>query len=676
VGVQNSAPHQAVRSAPTTQSQETLQGSSKKGLAGFCKRLAQYYAEFLSTDFKKQRLPRRRLQNSDAKGRLIGIPLRKYPGFQQKMWDELAKPIGPGLSFTVQRGAWRSVLPKAVVEATGTHIAGVSQEDLNRVIRSIMARLKLVADQKGSDPDVAYEQFVEEVRASLAKTVIFPLLDRMEGFFERTENKPIESLRDLEDQLSSRLANGVESASGAAFSSFLVDDVTEPIEEVLRDQLAVDVVRLQLEAFFEGFSASDLYVELSDLVRSSRLIDDADFYLHIGEIHHGGHVFPAFYIPIRAERTETSFKISSDPRFYVNKRAMDYVAQEVARTEQRATVPSVLSERIFYLTPDQSPISLAQKLMDEMAGSFNLRAEIDFRAPRDQKASSMFVAATNRLSFSLFDRSDESMVNDYEALVTGIDAGGDVIDFFKSLIDGFLLTNPVSVRADVDKEWEEMPMPLRLVFDSPLPLVEEQRKIISAIKHPKSRFIAVEGPPGTGKSHTITAVAFDLILAGKNLLVLSDKKEALDVVEEKLNQTLAKVRPSEDFPNPILRLGKDASNYSKLLKKTALERLEVNQRVVRQNRPEREKALKKERDDLTTGLERAANAYAAIDLLEIANLERDIASLINEEPRVDAILKDDTTSALIADVATLCECVCPNKILAALLKWQGSYQIA
>src|SRR5262249_26112508 len=155
--------------------------------------------------------------------------------------------------------------------------------------------------------------------------------------------------------------------------------------KILRDQLAADVVRSELEAFFANFNASDLYVELSDLVRSSRLIDDADFYLHIGEIHHAGHIFPAFYIPIKAERSESGFKITSDPRFYVNKRAMDYVAQEVARAERGATIASVLPERIFYLTADQSPIGIAQKLMDDMAASFNLRAEIDFREPRDQK---------------------------------------------------------------------------------------------------------------------------------------------------------------------------------------------------------------------------------------------------------------------------------------------------
>ena len=653
------------------QGQHKAEANEPKGLAGFCRRLAQYYAEFLSTDFKKQRLPRRRLQSSDARGHLVGIALRKYPGFQQKMWEELRKPIGAGLSITISRGTWRSNLPKAVVDAIGTFISNINQKDLEEVISRVMAKLKGIATQKGSDPAIAFEQFVEEVRAALAKIIVSPLLDRMEGFFERTENKPVESLSELEDQLSFRLVTGVETASGAAFSTFLVHANTKPLEEILHDQLALAVVRQQFEDFFASFSASDLYVELSDLIRSLRLIEDADLYLHIGEVHHSGQVFPAFYIPIRAERAETSFKISSDQRFYVNKRAMDYVAQEVAQSESRTASASVLPERIFYLAADEPPIRLAQRLIDEMAGTFNLKAKIDFTEPRDQKVSSAFVTVTNSLSISLFDRSDESMINDYESLVTGIDAGGDVINFFKSLIDDFLLRNPVPVRIDVDREWDDMPMTQRLVFDSPLPLVEEQRKTLSAIKHPQSRFIAVEGPPGTGKSHTITAVAFELIVTGKNLLVLSDKKEALDVVEDKLNQALAKVRPSEDFPNPILRLGKDASNYSKLLSKNALLKLQVNQKVLKQRRPERERALKDERGNLTTQLEKTVDAYSAIDLLDIATLESDVASLIKQNPLAEVILKDQRLSELVTDVGIVLDFVQPRSVLVALLKWQG-----
>ncbi len=640
-----------------------------KGLTGFFKRLAQYYAEFLSTDFKKQRLPRRRLQNADAQGRLVGIPLRKYPGFQQKLWEDLAKPVGPGLSLTVARGSWRAELPKAVVETTATYIAQVKQTDVDTVVDGVMKGAVRLAKHKGDDPDIAFEQFIEEVRASLARGIIARLLENMEGFFARTENKPIESIRELEDQLSARLASGIESSSGGAFSKLLVEGAAEPLEALLRDQLEIDLVRAELAAFFATFTAADLYVDLSDLVRSSRLVENTDFYMHIGEVHHSGHVFPIFYIPFTAERTELGFKIASEPRLYVNKRAMDYVAQEIAKAEGRPTAASSLRERIFYLTPEQSPINIAQKLFDDLAGSFNLRAEIDFKAPRDQKVSSSHVVATNRLSFSLFDRSDESMVNDYEALQTGIEAGGDVVDFFKSLIDDFLLKNPVSIRADIDGEWEGMSMPQRLVFDSPLPLVEEQRKILSAIRHSQSRFIAVEGPPGTGKSHTITAVAFDLILAGKSLLVLSDKKEALDVVEDKLNQALAKVRPSADFPNPILRLGMNASNYGQLLRKSVIERLQVNQRISRQSRPGREKALETDRAELKKGLEKTVESYAQIDVEEIAKLQRDTSALV--EQNAPAILADQSLSELAEDFGTVSQYLSENRALGLILRWRG-----
>ena len=153
--------------APANSGAQNTASAPAKGLTGFFKRLAQYYAEFLSTDFKKQRLPRRRLENADAQGRLVGIPLRKYPGFQQKLWEELARPIGTGLSLTVSRGSWRAVLPKAVVETTATYIAQVTHKDVDAVVDSVMKNTLRLAKQKGDDPDIAFEQFIEEVRASL-----------------------------------------------------------------------------------------------------------------------------------------------------------------------------------------------------------------------------------------------------------------------------------------------------------------------------------------------------------------------------------------------------------------------------------------------------------------------------------------------------------------------------
>ena len=145
--------------------------------------------------------------------------------------------------MSIARGSWRSTLPKAVIEAIATHIAMVRQEDLDAVVTTAMGKVAKAAERKSGDPDIAFEKFIEVVRSTLAKSVIGPLLDRMEGFFERTEHKPIESLRDLEDQLSVRLISGVESSSGAAFSKLLVQHEPSPLETVLRDHLNETVVR-------------------------------------------------------------------------------------------------------------------------------------------------------------------------------------------------------------------------------------------------------------------------------------------------------------------------------------------------------------------------------------------------------------------------------------------------
>ena len=84
-----------------------------------------------------------------------------------------------------------------------------------------------------------------------------------------------------------------------------------------------------------------------------------------------------------------------------------------------------------------------------------------------------------------------------------------MLDAFEALVSSFLTENPLSVDGEIEREWDETETADRLVFQSPLPLAEEQRKVLSAIRNQDAKFIIVEGPPGTGKSHTITAIALN-----------------------------------------------------------------------------------------------------------------------------------------------------------------------
>ena len=47
----------------------------------FFESLINYYSEFLSTDFKKTRLPKRQINKKDIKGKLVGIKINIYKIF-------------------------------------------------------------------------------------------------------------------------------------------------------------------------------------------------------------------------------------------------------------------------------------------------------------------------------------------------------------------------------------------------------------------------------------------------------------------------------------------------------------------------------------------------------------------------------------------------------------------
>ena len=70
----------------------------------------------------------------------------------------------------------------------------------------------------------------------------------------------------------------------------------------------------------------------------------------------------------------------------------------------------------------------------------------------------------------------------------------------------------------------------------PLSLSEPQKQAIADAW--ASEISYVQGPPGTGKSHTITAMILSAVLLGKKVLLVSNKKAALDVVRDKVEKLL------------------------------------------------------------------------------------------------------------------------------------------
>ncbi|PZP84171.1 MAG: hypothetical protein DI582_09470, partial [Azospirillum brasilense] len=214
--------------------------------------------------------------------------------------------------------------------------------------------------------------------------------------------------------------------------------------------------------------------------------------------------------------------------------------------------------------------------------------------------------------------------------------------------------------SEVEHDWDNTTPSEKLVYASPVPLNEEQRQILAALNKKNCKYITVEGPPGTGKSHTITAIACDAILKNQSILVLSDKKEALDVVEDKITETMNKVRLDNEFQNPILRLGQAGNTYSRILSTTSMERIKEHYKAVRNEYKKIETNIEQSVFSLKNQIGSTINAYEKIKLADIAEfttLESKITA--DENLPVDLVelhgdqLSDDNLVGLRNDMQEL-----------------------
>jgi superfamily I DNA and/or RNA helicase len=127
----------------------------------------------------------------------------------------------------------------------------------------------------------------------------------------------------------------------------------------------------------------------------------------------------------------------------------------------------------------------------------------------------------------IFPQAGSSLVPDYEELIRN-NSFSDLEDFFISRSDlGDLedMKNPTFTFIHRIKEEQTF---------TPYKLDASQENAIKALK--KGNSLVVQGPPGTGKSQLICNVVADYIARGKKVLVVCQKRAALDVVYDRLKE--------------------------------------------------------------------------------------------------------------------------------------------
>lgn len=590
----------------------------------FIKEVGSYFMEFLETDFHKRKLPRRNIKLHNDKGLLTGLNLSKYPNFYKVAYKLVNSCFNDDVLSLVQKGVYKADIPKSLLDLIKKQINKVSEGDVTDLIKELDESIQQSGLKYKDDYLQAFNSVMTDADAVFKKRIVLNLVKSLEKPLETNKLADENAIFQIEEELTGILKKKVEDTVSETLKQILSSEKPN-IKKLLKSAIDIEDIRASLTKFFDMFKVSDLFNDLHELYQNFKIEDKQEFYFYFYDISYQKNKYPIFYIPFSIERKSDIFSISFDSQIYINKKALAYIVQEYNLERGKKGALQTIADRIIYLADHEKDLSLVlQETLTEITNVFDLDGKIQVAKPDVQTSKSLFVSVSTNIYVSLFDKSDEALLNDYEDILNAPE-GSSLMQGFQVLIEDFIHKNPVSVQSAIADDWDEKSVDERLVYKSPIPLNSEQQQILSAINNDKCKYILVEGPPGTGKSHTITAIVFDTILKDKSVLVLSDKKEALDVVEKNIVNTLNKVRVDEKFQNPLLRLGKTGNTYSQLLTQSSIDGITEQFRAVRSKYPNLNEQIDAAIDALRSGVENQVNAYKEIsleDVNELASLKK------------------------------------------------------
>ena len=543
--------------------------------------LLKYYIQFLETSFKKQKTPKRKFKWSDSYIKLnnwleelsshvfsklihsknsdtVAVRIQKWKWSIKSDKNLIDKIIG-NLDQYFDKN-WVRIESYSVIQELGK-VEGLSDSEIDR-LSNYVDYSKFFEYFEGSSYELAlndlrYSHFDDE-----GKILIWKI-----NYYIQDEEWNIE----VTDQ----------TTEFHPVVNYIFSEAWDVITESERTVLQYLKEKEKIIELLKWYQDHDLFDVIQDIDRDSKYNDKSWVYFNFVEIRVKNldtkkiESFPLFFaecdLSYNVEWTKSFYDIIFSQWININRKLVRYLTQKVDGAMDRTIAPS--ERRLeFWEWLRKSLNENLTRLLDKLhiSKSISLNEDLSIQEIEDNKAISSYqslrsvpimhgIKINNICSFS---------VDEKEFVLIDLDDLSDIEKekiwkYITSAIDNILNKNPKSF--DIETDVNASDFSDKLSYISPLPLNEQQLQILKALDTEWCNNIVVEWPPGTWKSHSIVAMLQHCIQNNKKVLFVSDKKEALDVVEEKINQVF-----EWDLPSPIVRIGWKRwwSNFNKIFSPT------------------------------------------------------------------------------------------------------------
>ena len=286
------------------------------------------------------------------------------------------------------------------------------------------------------------------------------------------------------------------------------------LEKLLKDrklwveeQKKIEVVRKLFDTLYNKYLVLDRDSDSLELVVANGLVKvpNEDIYYPI--------LLKKVNFSIDTEKNIISITDVSDNDFITQELYLNFLAE----------IENINLDNVFYLEDkilenNIHPISKNDTIEDffrEFIHNLNPRAQFIEDIRKDNKENIITIEWKPILFIR---KKDDGKVEAINNIIKDIENGGEIPEYLSEL---------VGVIGSDKRTIEQVP---DILFTKETN--NEQVEIIKSLY--SHRAVVVQGPPGTGKTHTIANLLGHFLAEGKNVLITSQTKKALDVLKEKI----------------------------------------------------------------------------------------------------------------------------------------------
>ena len=288
----------------------------------------------------------------------------------------------------------------------------------------------------------------------------------------------------------------------------------EMLEKLLKDrklwveeQKKIEVVRNLFDTLYNKYLVLDRDSDTLELVVANGLVkvpnEDICYPILLKKVN----------LSIDTEKNIISITDASDNDFITQELYLNFLAE----------VENINLDKVFYLEDkivenNIHPISKNDTIKDffrEFIHNLNPRAQFIEDLDKKNKES---VITIEWKPILFIRKKDDGKVEAINNIIKDIENGGEIPEYLSELV-GVIGSDKRAVEPIPD-----------ILFTKETN--NEQIEIIKSLY--SHRAVVVQGPPGTGKTHTIANLLGHFLAEGKNVLITSQTKKALDVLKEKI----------------------------------------------------------------------------------------------------------------------------------------------